>query len=196
VAHPRRWVTANVSAWAVAMPIIFVGATTPGAGWAPLAVIALGTVTGLAAGAALGLVTGWFLPSLTGLPVHDRFVLAVLASPVHGLLDRNLLGLQLRGVVTGRTIALPTMYAADDAGLVVVPGRPGRKRWWRNLRRASPVRVLLDGRWGPGSGRLLEPGSDGYDQALTTYRERWPRVPDLDGGPVVRIQLEAAPPPR
>jgi hypothetical protein len=65
VPRPGRWVIANVVAWAVAMPVIFLGATTPGAGWSALAVTALGTGTGALAGAALGLVSGWFLASLT-----------------------------------------------------------------------------------------------------------------------------------
>ncbi len=64
VAHPWQWVGANVLAWAAAMPVIFLGATTPATGWPAWRVVGLGTVTGIAAGAVLGLVTGWFLPTL------------------------------------------------------------------------------------------------------------------------------------
>jgi hypothetical protein len=49
------------------MPVIFLGAMSPSADWSVVAVAALGTGTGLAAGAVLGVVTGWFLPSLCGL---------------------------------------------------------------------------------------------------------------------------------
>jgi hypothetical protein len=64
VPHPWRWVGANMAAWAVAMPIIFVGASTPASGWALPAVLGWGALTGAVAGAALGLVSGRFLPSL------------------------------------------------------------------------------------------------------------------------------------
>jgi hypothetical protein len=60
----RRWVFANVLAWAGAMPVIFLGATVPGAEWPAAAVIAAGTGTGAVAGGVLGAVTGRFLPSL------------------------------------------------------------------------------------------------------------------------------------
>ena len=62
VPHPWRWVTANMVAWAVAMPIIFAGANLPGADWPLPAVAASGTITGLMAGAALGLVSGAAAP--------------------------------------------------------------------------------------------------------------------------------------
>ena len=72
VPHPWRWVTANLAAWAVAIPIIFGGANLPGPDWPLLAVAASGTVTGLMAGAPLGLVSGLLLPSLAGVPASGR----------------------------------------------------------------------------------------------------------------------------
>ena len=62
VRHPGRWVTANVTGWAVAMPVIFIGAMSPGESWPTVAVAGLGAVTGAAAGTVLGAVTGAFLP--------------------------------------------------------------------------------------------------------------------------------------
>jgi hypothetical protein len=66
VRHPWRWVGANMAAWAPAMAVIFAGATAPGADWPGPTVVALGAVTGLLAGTVLGLVSGWFLPTLDG----------------------------------------------------------------------------------------------------------------------------------
>jgi len=66
VRNPWRWVPANMAAWGPAMAVIFLGAGAPAADWSVLAVVALGTVTGLLAGTILGLVTGWFLPTLDG----------------------------------------------------------------------------------------------------------------------------------
>jgi len=46
--------------------VIFLGATAPGPGWPAGAVVLLGAVTGLVAGAVLGAVTALLLPSLDG----------------------------------------------------------------------------------------------------------------------------------
>jgi hypothetical protein len=66
VAHPWRWVGANATAWAVAMPVIFLGAMAPSAAWSVTAVAVLGAGTGLVGGTVVGAVSGWFLPSLCG----------------------------------------------------------------------------------------------------------------------------------
>lgn len=190
VPHPWRWITASMVAWSVAMPIIFVGADLPGADWPLLAVAASGAVTGLTAGSALGLVSGLLLPSLVGVPVSGRLVLLVLASPLHRLFDRSLIGLRVRGVVSGRELTLPVMYAMDEAGLVVVPARPERKRWWRNLRRPAPVAVLFEGHWRPATGLVLQPEDAGFEKALVCYQHRWPRAARSNTPPLVRIAFQ------
>ena len=190
VGHPWRWVLASATAWAPAMVLIFLGATAPGADWPVLAVVALGTLTGAAAGTVLGLVSGWFLPGLDGPPAHDRAVVALLRSPAHRALDGSLAVLRLHGVVTGRQIQLPVQYAvgAGDS-LVVAPGRPETKRWWRNLRRPQPVQVLLRGTWRSGRGRVVHPGDPGYPAAADAYRDRWPRAALSPDAPLVRLRL-------
>jgi hypothetical protein len=57
VEHPWRWVRASSIGWTAAMPVIFLGAGLPGADWPTPPVVALGTVTGAAAGALLGVLT-------------------------------------------------------------------------------------------------------------------------------------------
>lgn len=52
-----RWAGASAAGWTAAMPVIYLGAGIPDAGWPTMAVVPLGTVTGLAAGAVLGLLT-------------------------------------------------------------------------------------------------------------------------------------------
>jgi hypothetical protein len=152
-------------------------------------VVALGTVTGLVAGTVLGLVSGWFLPTLDGLPAYNRLVLGLLGSRAHRVLDRSLAALRVRGVVTGRTFELPVQYAAQDNAVLVVPGRPQTKRWWRNLVEPAAVDVLLRGRWEHGEGILLHPGEPGYDTALGAYRQRWPRIDIPQDGVLVQVRL-------
>ena len=187
--HPGRWVGANAVAWPVAMTVIFLGATAPGADWPLPGVLGLGAATGAVAGGLLGLVLGWFVPSLDGGSPHNRLVLALLASPLHGIAGRSLVGLRIRGRVSGRWFELPVTYASDLAGLVVVPARPERKRWWRNLRTSADVAVLRGGRWDRARAVALFPGDDGYLAAVATYRGRWPRVVVPPTCPVVRISV-------
>jgi MFS family permease len=195
VRHPWRWVAANMAAWAPAMAVIFLGAGAPGADWPLPTVVALGAVTGVAAGGVLGLVTGWFLPSLDGPSAHNRILMGLLGSRAHGVLDGPLLVLRLRGVVSGATLELPVQYAAAADGVVVLPGRPESKRWWRNLTRSAPVDILLKGRWQHGEGMLLRPGEPGYDAAMAVYRQRWPRLDIPQDSLLVQIRLAALIPP-
>lgn len=124
-------------------------------------------------------------------PLANRVVLGLLASPLHRLLDRSVVGLRLRGTRSGQPVVLPVMHAVDDEGLVVLPGHADGKRWWRNLRRPAALLVLTGGAWRPGSGWVLGPGEPGYQRALGTYRRRWPRTPPAAVGPVVRIRLDS-----
>ena len=66
VRHPWRWVWANAVGWPGAMAVIVVGATAPSSTWPTSAILVLGAVTGAVAGGLLGVITGWFLPSLDG----------------------------------------------------------------------------------------------------------------------------------
>jgi hypothetical protein len=111
-------------------------------------------------------------------PLHNRALIRLLSSRLHRIVDGSLVALRVRGVISGSLYELPVMFAEDShgTGLVVYPGRPDRKRWWRNLRRPAPVSLLRSGVWQPASGELLPPGSVGYAEALAAYHRRWPRV--------------------
>jgi hypothetical protein len=192
--HPWRWIGANTAAWPPAMVLIFLGATAPEEDWPVARLLLDGALTGLAAGAVLGAVLGWFLPALHGTSSHNRFVLDVLASPWRGRLDRRVLGLSVHGRRSGRTYRFPAQYAVDGHGLVVVPGHAERKTWWRNLREpGTPVEVLWAGGWEPGAAELLTPGSPGYDEARATYLRRWARTPLPPEQVVVRIRYAGGP---
>lgn len=176
VRHPWRWLTISAIAWTPTMAVIFVGATTPNASWPDAAVIGFGTLTGLVAGAILGLLSRPLFPLLEGSTLANQVVLGTLDSPLHRLLDGSVLGIRLRGAVTGRVIELPVQYAVHDQDLVIVPVRSASKRWWRNLRHRAAVGVLLRGEWRPGIGSVLLPGDQRYHAARSAYGDRWPRV--------------------
>jgi hypothetical protein len=190
VPHPWRWVAANTVAWPPVMMVIFFGASRPESGWSVPAVVATGAVTGVVAGTVLGwVVTGQWLSSLDGQPVHNRVVLALVQARRFGM-DRGTLGLAVSGRRSANIHRFPVQYAEDDAGLVVVPGHPEQKQWWRNLG-AGPteLEVLLDGEWRVASAVVLGPGDRGRAAAVLTYRRRWPRIEVAQRQPIVRIVL-------
>jgi hypothetical protein len=187
VRHPWRWVTASVLGWAPAMAVIFVGASTPGAGWGVLPVLALAAATGVVAGAVLGAVTGWYLPSLSGPTAHDRIVVALLGSRLRTGLPSSLVALRVVGTVTGIPFELPVSAAAVRGGLVVLPGRADTKRWWRNLVDPAAVVVLSGGTWSAASGVVLNVDDARFDAALRAYLDRFPRVVLPLGSPLVLL---------
>ncbi len=152
VRHHWRWVGVSAVAWTPTMAIIFVGATLPDASWSIPVTILCGAITGVVAGSVLGLVSGALMPVLDGSRVSSEVVLAILRSPLRGMLGSSILGLRLHGTVTGATVELPVQFTVVGNTLEVVPARPETKRWWRNLRTAAPVEVLRDGSWSAGVG--------------------------------------------
>ena len=190
VPHPWRWVAANAAAWAPAMAVIFLGASTPGADWPLSAVVGIALVTGAAAGAVLGVVTGWFLPSLVGTSVTGRLVLWRLDRPHPGRLADHVVGLDVRGRRTGRHYRFPVEYAADGDALVVVPGHPEAKTWWRNLDTRTPV----DGAAGrcvvPGRGERAAPLRHGVRRGPHDVPHGHPRLRLPADQPVVRLSPE------
>jgi deazaflavin-dependent oxidoreductase (nitroreductase family) len=196
VTHPWRWVAANAAAWPVAMVLIFLGASTAGAGWPLLVVAGYGTVTGVLAGAALGLVSGAWLGTLDGQPLANRIALDLLAAHRLGT-DERLVGLAVTGRRTGRVLRFPVQYAEHGDALVVVPGHPREKTWWRNLTDGpTPVEVLHGDGWSPATAEVLRPGENGHSAALAAYRRRWPRFESPAGQPVVVIRASTSGIPR
>ena len=183
--------TTSALAWAPAMAVVFVGASTPSAVWSTGQVALTGALTGATAGAVLGLVSGLLMPSLLGPSTPNRVVLALLGSRLRPVLRGSVVGLRLSGTVSGRTIELPVQRADLGGSLVVVPGHAERKRWWRNLRGNPDLSVLRDGVWLPAQAHVLVPGDDGYPAAREAYAARWRRARLPADQPVVRLDPSA-----
>lgn len=197
VPHPWRWVGANVAAWPLAMVVIFLGAMTPDGSWSTRSVVLLGVATGAVAGAVLGLVSGWFLPSLDGPPASGSLVLAALRTHRFRGLHASLVGLEVAGRRTGRTYRFPVQYAVAPGGLAIVPARPTGKTWWRNLgAEPTAVALLREGVWAPATARVLAPADPAYAAVVAAYGERWPRTPIHPDQPIVLVRIGAASPTR
>jgi len=103
-------------------------------------------------------------------------VAAVLRSPAHRLLSGSTLILTVHGRRTGLARTLPVQYAREGSQLVLLPGNPERKRWWRNLVGGAPVTVLLASQVRTCQAELVHPGSANFDAAATAYGRRFPRA--------------------
>jgi len=95
-------------------------------------------------------------------------IVAVLRSPLHGLLSANLLVLGYTGRRTGRRYRLPLSYVERDGRLYLCTRTAF---WWLNLRSRGPVELRLRGRDVVATPSVLDPSSpealDGLRAFLT-----------------------------
>ncbi len=174
------------------MAVIFLGATLPDESWTAVAIVVTGAVTGAVSGALLGVISGGLWGVLDAPSWSNVFVRAYIRSVLGRPLGRSLVLLRLSGRVSGRTIELPVQYAPAPDAIVVFPGHPERKKWWRNLRSPAPVQVFVHGRWMQGRGLALAPGDPGFREAEAAYHARWRHTRDLPGGFPVLVQISLA----
>ena len=194
VAHADRWVPVNAVGWTLALAVIMLGATTAPAGLPLASLLLWGGLTGVLAGLTIGAVTGFFLPTVDDRSPRagswvNRVVLGLLRSPAHRLLSGALVEIDYVGRRSGRSYALPAQYARDDGHLVVWPGHPEKKRWWRNFREPSDVDVLVAGQRTRASARVLLPATRDHAAAANSYRKRFAKHPPAEGDPLVLLDL-------
>jgi deazaflavin-dependent oxidoreductase (nitroreductase family) len=70
---------------------------------------------------------------------------AVLSSPFHPLLSRNLALITVTGRRTGGRYTFPVAYHQADERVTINVGWPERKRWWRNLTDGEHVELRIRG---------------------------------------------------
>ncbi len=117
-------------------------------------------------------------------------VLAILRSPAHRLLSSVAIELQYTGRRSGRRFVLPVQYARAEERLVVAPQGAESKTWWRNFRMPQPVTVRLNGRLREGIARVVQPGSQGWEEDRRIYESRWRRLGGPVSGPLVEIVID------
>ncbi|HZF57139.1 MAG TPA: nitroreductase family deazaflavin-dependent oxidoreductase [Rubrobacter sp.] len=133
--------------------------------------------------------------------LYNPIAVAILRSPLHGLMSNSVMLLTYRGRRSGRAFTTPISYVRDGEDLLAVASRD--HAWWRNLRGGAPVRVRLRGRELRGTGRLLEgrAGEEGLLRvlrAVPAYRKHWGVQLNGNGRPtdpdaIARIARENAP---
>lgn len=96
--------------------------------------------------------TGPLLDRPTRPPPLNRFMGALVRSPLSSLVDRSVMLLTVVGRRSGRPFTFPVQYVRDAEGLWVLAGDAERKTWWRNLVGGADVRVVLRHRERTGRG--------------------------------------------
>lgn len=118
----------------------------------------------------------WFMNKIA-----NPLVSLILRSPLHGMLSASLLLLTYHGRKSGKEYSLPVQYAQFDHTLVIVPGNPHQKTWWRNLSGGYPVEITLRGQSLSAKAYLQqgEAEADTVTELLQHYLQRFPAAARL-----------------
>ncbi len=110
------------------------------------------------------------MPRVRFLRLANPLVRAILGSPAHRLLSGRLLVLTYRGHRSGRSFAIPLLYAEQANGEIVVLALRDGKLWWRSFARAAPAVATLRGAQVSVSGAVVDEAR--RDGAVAAYLER------------------------
>jgi hypothetical protein len=127
------------------------------------------------------------VPSIRVLQIINPFVRAILRSPLHGLLSKQVMLLTYTGRKTAKRYTIPVGYARDGETLVVFSSRA----WRRNLRGGAPVEVRLQGRLHTGTGVPIEDPDEVADEVERTIASYGLKGATRKTG----ITLDVMPPP-
>lgn len=86
--------------------------------------------------------------------LSNRFIAALLRSPLHPILSGSVTLLTVTGRKTGRPITTPVNYVRRGDALSVISFRD--RTWWRNARGGGPVTLKLQGREARGRAAVIE----------------------------------------
>ncbi len=128
----------------------------------------------------------------------NRFMAAVLRSPLHGLLSGSVMLITVTGRKSGKAYTTPVNYTrlGEGESLGVISYR--QRTWWRNLRGGAAVTLRLKGRDVPGQATVIE-DDGGVAAALAAILKQSPRYAkylgvklDPNGQPAVEDVAQAA----
>jgi hypothetical protein len=98
---------------------------------------------------------------------------AILHSPLHRLISRNLMLITVAGRKSGRAYTVPVSYQQYDREVRIVSERSDR--WWRNLRGGASVTLCLQGHEITGQASVIEEVSRVLP-LLTAYVQQSPAI--------------------
>lgn len=101
---------------------------------------------------------------------------ALLRSPLHGLLSRDLIELEYVGHKSGQRRALPLSYAEHGGNLYLCSRT---SLWWRNLRGGAPVELWLRGAHIAARPTVLDLSSREALDGLRAFVTKHPRTGEM-----------------
>lgn len=104
--------------------------------------------------------------------LYNPFVVALLRSPLHGIMSGSTMLITYRGRRSGNEHTTPVNYIRDGDTLLVVSSRD--HAWWKNLRGGAPVTVRVGGRELSGVGEAFEGEAAIEEGGLLTVLRRVP----------------------
>lgn len=126
------------------------------------------------------------VPSTRVLRAVNPFVVALLRSPLHGLLSTQVMLLTFTGRKTGKNYTIPVEYSGEGDVLTVWSGH----RWPANLRGGAPVELRLRGRRRTARAEVV----DDRDELLTEVDRYVARYGPKGAGLRVGVVLDMEPP--
>ena len=115
--------------------------------------------------------------------IVNPLVRFILRSPLHGMMSNSLLIITCCGRKTGREYYLPVQYAQAGNIIYIVPGMPEQKTWWRNLKEAAPVKLILRGQRVAGNAVVLKADTDAEAilEGFGVFLRRFPAMAKVIG---------------
>jgi deazaflavin-dependent oxidoreductase (nitroreductase family) len=110
--------------------------------------------------------------------IVNPMVRLILCSPLHSLLSETLLLITYRGRQSGTEYSLPVQYVQSGHIIYLMPGIPEQKTWWRNLKEAAPVQLILRGQTLAGNAIVLKPDTDSeaIQEGFGLYLRQFPAL--------------------
>ncbi len=115
---------------------------------------------------------------LWSMTLVNRFVSALLGSPLHRLMSGSVDLVRYTGRRSGNQFTTPTQYARDGDDMVVLVADPDAKSWWRNFQDGRAVDVLVRGQWRPMTDRVVVAADEAElaIRLLEAYLRRFPKA--------------------
>ena len=103
-------------------------------------------------------------------PIVNRTMKFMLRSPLHGMVDKQILLITFTGRKSGKTYTTPVSYSQSDDQVVIFT----HADWWKNLRNGAPVTLHIRGRDLAG---LAEPIAEDKPAVAAGLAEHLRKVP-------------------
>jgi hypothetical protein len=104
-------------------------------------------------------------------PAFNRFMIRLLASPFAGMAG-GLALVRYNGRRSGLPRQLPVGAESYRGGWLILVGRPGEKRWWRNFTEPAPIELVRGRTVASGSGVVVLGGSERGREIAADYLAR------------------------